>query len=192
MAPLSDQLPEMTPTSARTPASAGAGHPAAGPAGRVARSRQVLATVARLLLAGVWLWAGATKVGDLAGSVRAVRAYRLLPEGGAQVVGAGLPFLEITLGLLLLAGLGVRAGAVVSAVLLAVFVIGIASAASRGLRIDCGCFGTGGELAAGQDPRYGWDLARDGGLMVVSGLLAAWPASWLSVDRRLLGGGGAR
>jgi uncharacterized membrane protein YphA (DoxX/SURF4 family) len=47
--------------------------------------------VGRLVLGGVWIVAGLSKVTDLGASVRAVRAYRLLPEVAAQVVGAGLP-----------------------------------------------------------------------------------------------------
>lgn len=141
-----------------------------------------LASGLRLVLGVVLLVAGALKVGDLAGSVRAVRAYRLLPETVAQVVGAGLPVAEIALGALLLAGLGVRAAAVFSAVLLAAFVVGIGSAWARGLRIDCGCFGGGGELAAGQSPRYGPELARDVGLLLVAGWLAWRPASRFAVD----------
>lgn len=136
----------------------------------------------RLVLGVVSLVAGTLKVGDLAGSVRAVRAYRLLPETAAQLVGAGLPVAEIALGALLLAGLGVRAAAVFSAVLLAAFVVGIGSAWARGLRIDCGCFGGGGELAAGQPPRYGPELARDVGLLLVAAWLAWRPASRYALD----------
>ena len=66
-----------------------------------------------------------------------------------------LPFVEIALGvLLLILGLATRLAAVVSAALLVVFIAGIASAWTRGLRIDCGCFGGGGDLAAGQGPSY--------------------------------------
>jgi uncharacterized membrane protein YphA (DoxX/SURF4 family) len=136
----------------------------------------------RLVLGGVLLVAGALKVNDLAGSVRAVRAYQLLPETAAQLVGAGLPVAEIALGALLLAGLGVRVAAVFSAVLLAVFVVGIGSAWARGLRIDCGCFGGGGELAAGQPPRYGQELVRDAGLLLGAVWLAWRPASRYAVD----------
>jgi uncharacterized membrane protein YphA (DoxX/SURF4 family) len=141
-----------------------------------------LSTLARLVLGGVWIAAGATKITDLDVSVRAVRAYRLLPETVAQIVGAGLPPAEILLGVLLVVGAGVRAAAVVSAVLMAAFVVGIASAWARGLRIDCGCFGSGGALAPGADPTYGWELARDGGLLVLAVLLARWPAGRWSVD----------
>jgi uncharacterized membrane protein YphA (DoxX/SURF4 family) len=132
----------------------------------------------RLVLGGVWIAAGVTKVADLDASVRAVRAYRLLPELAAQVLGAALPPLEIALGVLLIAGIGVRIGAIVSTVLLAAFVVGIVSAWARGLRIDCGCFGSGGELAAGESPGYGWDLLRDGALLVGSALLVRWPVGW--------------
>lgn len=144
-----------------------------------------LGTLARIVLGIVWIVAGATKITDLDASVRAVRAYRLLPETAAQIVGAGLPPAEILLGVLLVVGAGVRASAVVSVVLMAAFVVGIASAWARGLRIDCGCFGTGGELAAGQDPAYGWDLLRDTGLLVLSTALARWPRGRFGIDGAL-------
>ncbi|WP_308259116.1 MauE/DoxX family redox-associated membrane protein [Pseudonocardia sp. H11422] len=143
-------------------------------------------TLARLVLGVVWIVAGALKVGDLDASVRAVRAYRLLPEIAAQMIGAGLPLAEITLGVLLLVGLGVRIVAIVSAVLMAAFVVGIASAWIRGLQIDCGCFGSGGELAAGESPAYGVELARDGALLLITVLLARWPRSRFALDGVLL------
>lgn len=149
-----------------------------------------LATVARLALGTVWLVAGALKIGDPAASVRAVRAYRLLPEPVVQIVGAGLPAAELVLGVLLIIGLGVRVGAVLSALLLAAFVVGIAAAWARGLRIDCGCFGSGGELGPGQEPSYGPELVRDAGLLVLAGLLAWWPWSRFAVDGWLLGTNG--
>src|SRR3954452_13264069 len=105
-----------------------------------------ISTAARLGLAAVFLIAGAIKIGDLAASGRAVNAYRLMPFEVAKVVGAAQPFLEITLGLLLLAGIATRLVAGVGAVLLVLFIAGIVSAWARGLRIDCGCFSSGGEL----------------------------------------------
>jgi uncharacterized membrane protein YphA (DoxX/SURF4 family) len=139
--------------------------------------------VARLGLAGVWLYAGGTKVGDLAASGRAVNAYRIMPFDVAQVIGAMLPFVEIVVGLLLLAGLATRVSAAFSVLLLAVFVAGIASAWARGLQIDCGCFGSGGQLAAGESPTYGWEIARDLGFLVLAGYLLIRPDSRFSADR---------
>lgn len=141
----------------------------------------------RLGLAGVWLYAGATKIGDLDASIRAVKAYQLLPAAVAELIGAALPFVEIGLGLLLLAGLATRVAAGVSTLLLAGFVAGIASAWARGLRIDCGCFGGGGELAATEDPAYGWDLARDGLFLAMAVFLLLRPVTRWSIDRWLTG-----
>jgi uncharacterized membrane protein YphA (DoxX/SURF4 family) len=146
-----------------------------------------ISTVARLGLTAVWLVAGGTKVGDLAASGRAVSAYDLMPHDAAKVVGAVQPFLEIALGLLLLAGIAVRLSAVISAVLLVVFIVGIASAWARGLRIDCGCFSAGGELGAGQSPTYGLELLRDAGFLLLAGVLVWKPRTRASVDAILMG-----
>src|SRR5262245_17824051 len=108
--------------------------------------RPWVGTLARLGLAAVWLVAGATKVTDLAASGRAVNAYQLMSFDVARVIGAALPFVEIALGVLLLVGLATRLAAGVAAALLVVFIAGISSAWARGLQIDCGCFGSGGQL----------------------------------------------
>jgi uncharacterized membrane protein YphA (DoxX/SURF4 family) len=146
-----------------------------------------ISTAARLGLAAVFLVAGGTKVGDLAGSGRAVNAYRLMPYDAAKAVGAAQPFLELALGLLLLAGLAVRLTAGIGAVLLVIFIAGITSAWARGLQIDCGCFSKGGELGAGQLPTYGWEILRDLGFLLLAGILLVKPRSRLSVDGLLMG-----
>ncbi len=141
-----------------------------------------LSTLARLVLGGVWIAAGVAKITDLEASVRAVRAYALLPEPIVQIVGPGLPPAEILLGVLLVLGVGVRVSAAISTVLMAAFVVGIASAWVRGLSIDCGCFGSGGALAPGATPTYGWELARDGGLLVLALFLIRWPVGRWALD----------
>ncbi|GIF73313.1 MauE/DoxX family redox-associated membrane protein [Asanoa siamensis] len=149
--------------------------------------RPWLGTLVRLGLAAVWLFAGAAKVGDLAGSGRAVNAYQVMPFEVAKVIGAALPFVEIALGVLLVVGLATRAAAAISAALLLVFIAGISSAWARGLSIDCGCFGSGGQLAAGQSPSYAPEIARDIGFLVLAAFLLVWPRTRLSIDRWLEG-----
>ncbi|WP_328424187.1 MULTISPECIES: MauE/DoxX family redox-associated membrane protein [unclassified Micromonospora] len=156
-------------------------------AARWSTIRPWLGTAARLGLAAVWLVAGASKVGDLAASGRAVNAYQVMPYDVATVVGAALPFVELALGVLLLLGLATRLSAVVSAVLLVVFIAGIASAWARGLAIDCGCFGSGGQLAEGQAPSYLPEILRDLGFLVLAGFLLIWPRTPVSVDGWLSG-----
>jgi len=154
----------------------------AGPPSRWAGARGWVGTALRLLLAGVWLYAGLSKIGDPAAAVRAVRAYRLLPEFLVKGLGYGLPYVEISLAVLLLLGLATRFAAVLSAVLLVVFLAGMASAAARGLRIECGCFGGGGELASGGATNYTGEILRDVGLLVAAVLVALWPRTRLAVD----------
>ncbi|MGN9914767.1 MauE/DoxX family redox-associated membrane protein, partial [Phytohabitans sp. LJ34] len=120
--------------------------------------------------------------GDLAGSGRAVNAYDVMPYELAKVIGAALPFVEMALGVLLLVGLATRLAAGVSAGLLVVFVAGIAQAWARGLQIDCGCFGSGGQLGAGQSPTYGPEILRDLGFLALAGFLLVWPLTRLSID----------
>lgn len=146
-----------------------------------------LGTAVRLGLAAVWLTAGASKVTDLAAAGRAVNAYQVMPYEVAKVVGAALPLVEIALGLLLVAGLATRLVAAVSAALLLVFMAGIASAWSRGLAIDCGCFGGGGTLAAGQQPAYLPELLRDAAFLVLAAFLLVRPVTRWSVDEVLDG-----
>jgi uncharacterized membrane protein YphA (DoxX/SURF4 family) len=137
--------------------------------------------LARLLVGGVWIAAGVLKLPDPAESVRAVRAYQLLPEAIVPTVGHGLPALEIVIGALMILGLGLRISAAVSALLQVAFIIGIASAWARGLEIECGCFGGGG-TAADASSKYPWEIARDVGLFALSALLVFFPRTALRLD----------
>lgn len=141
--------------------------------------------VARLGLAVVWLAAAWPKLTNLALNAEAVRAYEIFPWDVAGAIGRAQPIVELALGILLLIGLFTRASAIASAVLFAVFIAGIASAWSRGLRIDCGCFAQGGSLAAGEDPAYLQDILRDVGFLVLAAWLAWRPRTPFSVDRLL-------
>jgi uncharacterized membrane protein YphA (DoxX/SURF4 family) len=161
--------------------------PAADPvAGRPGRDRDAVrlwvSTVARLVLAGVLLAAGGLKVVDPLGSVRAVAAYQLLPGWLVEPVGHALPFLEIGLGLLLLAGFAVRLAAAVTAVLMIVFMAAVASAWARGLAIDCGCFGGGGAVAPDRT-QYLQEILRDLGFLALAGWLVLFPHSHGALDR---------
>src|SRR3954468_4468820 len=139
-----------------------------------------LATGARLVLGGVFVVAGALKIPDPAAAVRAVRAYRLLPQPLVAPAGLGLPVVEIAVGLALLAGVFVRSAAIAAAVLLVVFLVAVGSAWARGLQIACGCFGGGGQVAAGRTA-YPGEVARDVGLLLVALALARRPASRLAL-----------
>ena len=141
-----------------------------------------VSTVARVALGAILVTAGALKAIDPQSSVAAVRAYQLLPDALETLVGWALPFAEIALGLLLIAGIATRVIALVSAGLLVIFITGVISAAARGLSIDCGCFGGGGEVAAGHTA-YGVEIVRDLGFLMLALWLGWHPRSRLALGR---------
>ena len=141
-----------------------------------------ISTLARLVVGGVLLVAGALKVIDPQSSVAAVHAYEIVPAWLERPIGWGLPFLELGLGLLLVSGLFTKTAALVAGLLFVVFIIAVISAAARGLSIDCGCFGGGGQVAPGHTA-YAWEIVRDLGLLAMCGWLVWRPRSRFALDR---------
>lgn len=140
-----------------------------------------LSLAVRLGLAVVFGWSGVLKAGDPVATETAVRAYSLLPDGLVAPVAAVLPWFEIGLALLLVAGLATRMAAVLSALLMVAFIAGVASAAARGLSIDCGCFGGGGAVAPGQT-RYTEEIVRDAVFLLMALYLGWRPESRFTLD----------
>ena len=145
--------------------------------------RPWVGTVFRLVLGGVFLWAGLAKLADPRGFVQAVRAYDATPEWLSKGIGYGLPILEVCLAVLLILGVITRIAAAITAVLMLVFLIGIVQAAVRGLKLDCGCFGGGG--ATQGSTTYTLDILRDVGLLLIAVYLIVWPMTRWSVDEYL-------
>ncbi|MYS86974.1 MauE/DoxX family redox-associated membrane protein [Embleya scabrispora] len=136
---------------------------------------------ARLGLAFVWAFAGWEKALDPDQAAYAVRGYDVLPDGLVEPVGYALPYLELGLALLLVVGIGTRLVASLSALLLLVFIAGIAQAWARGLAIDCGCFGGGGPVEPDKTA-YLEEILRDCGFMLLAIWLILFPRTRLSAD----------
>jgi uncharacterized membrane protein YphA (DoxX/SURF4 family) len=148
------------------------------------RWADLVGLLARLGLGGVLLAAGLLKVTDPTGSIQSVVAYQLVDYQVAEMIGLMLPVLEIAVGLLLILGLLTRASAAIGALLMIVFIAGIASAWARGLSIDCGCFGTGGPVDPSQTA-YLEEILRDAGLAAAGIWLVIRPRTLLALDTLL-------
>lgn len=143
-------------------------------------------TAARLLLAAVLGYAGLVKIKDLREAGRSVAVYQIVPTDAAQFVGGALPFVEVAVALLLIAGLATRAAATATAALMAMYIAAIVSVWARGLSIDCGCFGGGGTLTDGAERGYVIDIARDL-LFLGAAVLLIWnPRTRYALDRWVL------
>ena len=153
----------------------------AQPASASSRVLPVIGLLARLGLAAVFLTSGTIKALDPRETLVAVRGYQLFSASVASVIASVLPFLEIGVGLLLLVGMATRLAAILGAVLLVAFIAGVISAAARGLSIDCGCFGGGGQVAPGAST-YTLEILRDLGFLALAGWLIWRSETPMSVD----------
>lgn len=141
-----------------------------------------LTLAGRLLLGGVLIAAGYLKVGNPAKSKMAVRAYDALPISVANLLGTVLPWLEIGAGLLLVLGVAVKWSAMFAGALMLLFILAISQAWIRGLSIDCGCFGGGGQVAPGKT-RYLEEILRDLGLALTALYLIRYPLGRFSIEK---------
>jgi putative oxidoreductase len=155
------------------------------PAVSKALSSSYATLVSRVVLGGVFLFAGATKIPAPGSLAAAIRSYELgLPEWLVSLSAHALPYLEVLLGLYLLAGLFTKTSAWATNALTAVFFLALVQGAARGLEIDCGCFGS----SAGETSNLWLAAARDMGLLVLGLHIALAPTGRFSVDA-LLGRG---
>ena len=141
-----------------------------------------LTLLARLILGAVLLVAGALKVPNLPKSAMAVRAYEMLPIPIANFLGYTLPWIEIGLGLLLIVGVTVKISGALGALTMLAFIIAIAQAWARGLSIDCGCFGGGGEIAP-EETKYLSTILRDIGFLLLGVYLYYFPKGKFGLDK---------
>ena len=141
-----------------------------------------LGLISRLVLGGVLFIAGYLKVGTPDKSQMAVRAYEVLPISLANLIGLLLPYVEIGIGLLLFLGVYTRISAALGGAIMVIFIVAIAQAWARGLTIDCGCFGGGGQVAA-SETKYLSEIIRDTGLVLLALYLIRYPKTKFSIDK---------
>jgi uncharacterized membrane protein YphA (DoxX/SURF4 family) len=144
-----------------------------------------ISLAARLFLGAVWLYYSLPKLTQPEENVAAVRNFEILPSSLITTFAYTQPYLELALGLLLIIGLGTRLVAVLSGVLLLVYIGGIISLGARGIAINCGCGGNGGKVATGHT-RYTLDVLRDLGYLLPALWLLWRPVSKWSADDALL------
>jgi uncharacterized membrane protein YphA (DoxX/SURF4 family) len=141
--------------------------------------------VSRIILGGVFLIAGATKIPAPGALAAAIRSYDIpLPEWFVSLSAHALPYLEVMLGIYVLVGLFTRVSAWATNALTAIFLLALVQGALRGLEIDCGCFGS----SAGETSKLWLAAARDVGLLVLGLHVALAPPGRFGVDALLRGG----
>jgi len=120
-----------------------------------------LAFCVRLVLGGVFLYAGLSKISQPYQFAAAIQAYQLLPQFLVGLTAVFIPWVETVSAISLLVNRKPRSALLLFLFLLALFLGIIIFTMVRGLDIDCGC----GLLA---NRRVGWlVLAEDVALLLV-------------------------
>jgi putative oxidoreductase len=132
-----------------------------------------IAGFARILLGGLFVYSGVTKLMQPLEFARNIAAYELLPFFANVFFAATLPYVEVLCGLLLVIGWKARPAAAMVVGMMVAFILALTSAMARGLVIDCGCF----QVGVTADPPPLWTaLIRDLGLLMLS--IAVWMHTW--------------
>src|SRR6202167_2900021 len=91
----------------------------------------------------------------------AIDSYKMLPVSAVQLMAQILPWFELALGALLIAGVAVRWIGLITSGLLLVFIGAMTRAKMLGLEINCGCFGNNEKLGTAT-------LIRDSSLLILA------------------------
>ncbi|MBZ5582336.1 MAG: DoxX family membrane protein [Acidobacteriia bacterium] len=97
----------------------------------------------------------------------AIGDYKVLPDWAVVPLARSLPWVELVIGVMLIAGLGTRIAATACSVLLAGFFGLMVRAQILHMNISCGCFGPTGDIISWRT------LLRDGTLLAAS-LIVTW------------------
>ena len=147
--------------------------------------RRVVIWVGRLVLGGIFIFAGYSKIflpnfmfrplfalkfslsTNLANFAFQVDSYKMLSPAGVSFVAHTLPFFEIVLGLLLLTGWKLRIWSTLATLLILGFLAAVTRAYLLHMQINCGCF-------AKPEPLTAMTVLRDGALLLLAVLMTVF------------------
>jgi putative oxidoreductase len=132
---------------------------------------KVILLLLRLVVGGVFIYAGALKAWDTQGFATDIRHYSIIPWSDAiLLLAVYLPWVELFAGLAVVTRRLYLGGLIAIAGLMLIFIGALTSAWVRGLDISCGCFGKEKEAIRTNFPQM---LARDLGLLGSAVILLA-------------------
>jgi uncharacterized membrane protein YphA (DoxX/SURF4 family) len=105
------------------------------------RNKSVL-LVFRLVVGGVFVWAGLLKILDPLEFAENIANYRVFSRDLSLLAAIVLPWLEVLCAVLVIFGIFRSASSLLLSGLLAAFLVLITVTIFRGLDVDCGCFGS--------------------------------------------------
>lgn len=122
------------------------------------KAAKIFVLASRLLLGAIFVYAAYVKLREpWQLFAMSINSYQVLPLNMAEMAARAIPWLELGLGLLLIAGVWLRISGTIASLILLTFIVLMARAYAKGMQIDCGCFGPGEQIS--------WKtLLRDGSM----------------------------
>ncbi|MDP6201897.1 MAG: MauE/DoxX family redox-associated membrane protein [Candidatus Marinimicrobia bacterium] len=105
-----------------------------------------LIVLIRILLGVIFIYASCDKILDPGKFARDIANYHIIPMGFENLIALIIPWLELFIGIGLVAGLMVDGASIISGGLMALFILFIFQATLRGFNIECGCGLKEGEM----------------------------------------------
>lgn len=124
----------------------------------------VLFNAIRILMGVVFMYASYDKILHPEAFAKAVFNYQILPDTAVNIAALVLPWLELLIGLSLVAGICLEGSTVISTSLMMIFMGALIFNQIRGLDIHCGCFSTD----AAQGPAGMLTIIRDFSFLAAS------------------------
>ncbi len=146
---------------------------------------EMLSLACRLFVGGLFLYASYDKVWAPAVFAASVGQYEILPLWAVNGASALLAWLELFTGVMLIAGVWVRAAALWASGLLVMFTGLMIYAGLTGAGYNCGCFPGEGNHTAGFT-----GALRDLGFLLPALYLLKRPGRWLRLTKPVRPGGG--
>jgi uncharacterized membrane protein YphA (DoxX/SURF4 family) len=98
--------------------------------------------VFRVVVGGVFIWAGLLKILDPLEFAQNIANYRVFSRDLSLLIALVLPWFEVLCGILVILGIFRSTSSLLLSGLLSVFLVLITVTILRGLDVDCGCFGS--------------------------------------------------
>ncbi len=135
---------------------------------------RILLILLRLALGAIFVYAAWTKLRDpWQLFAMSIDSYRILPLRAVELAAHVIPWVELAVGLLLIAGVWLRISTSIVSLLLLTFFALMIRAYAKGMEINCGCFGPGEMIS--------WKTLLRDGTMVAAAL---WLTTMAFLNRR--------
>ena len=142
-----------------------------------------LALLLRWYLGFVFVLACLHKIADPGSFAIDVATYGILSLSLVNMTAITLPWIELAAGIMLIAGLKARAGALMVFGMMVMFTTALLIGLAQGLDVSCGCFASQG--AQGEDPISAKTVLRDTMWLMLSLYVALFDGYAIGIDRIL-------